>query len=77
MSEMEKNPEVPASTRDEVLFIPAGMHEESRGAPPNAKQDLTSLRIHKQVPQVNTLLERNPKLPATTQHKPRNSPLHA
>ena len=37
MSEMERNPEVPSSTRDEALFIPAVIPEESRGAPYNAK----------------------------------------
>ena len=29
---MERNTEVPASTRDETLFIPAAMCEESRRA---------------------------------------------
>ena len=47
---MERNPEVPTSTRDEALFIPAAMHEESRGAPRNAKGDLTSLRRHERSP---------------------------
>ena len=45
-SEMERKPEVPASTRDEALFIPAGIREESQGAPHNDKGDLTSLRRH-------------------------------
>jgi len=40
--EMERNPEVPTSTRDEALIIPAVIHEESRGAPCKAKGDLTS-----------------------------------
>ena len=62
MSEMERNPEVPASTRDEALFIPAVMCEKSQCDPRNAKADLTSLRRHKRVPQVDTQLERNPKL---------------
>ena len=45
-SEMERNPEVLASTRDEAIFIPAAMCEESQGAPRNAKGNLTSLRRH-------------------------------
>ena len=66
MSVMERNPEVPASTRDGALFIAAAMHDESRGAPHNTKGDVTSLRRHEQVPQFDTQLERNLKLPATT-----------
>ena len=62
MSEMERKPEVPASTPDEALFIPAAMQEECRGAPHKAKGDLTSLRRHERVSQVDTQLERNPKL---------------
>ena len=77
MSEMERNPEVPASTRDEALFIPEAMREESQNDPRNAKGDLTSLRRHEQVPQVDMQLERNPKLPATTPRKPQKSPLRA
>ena len=49
-SEMERKPEVPASTRDEALFIRAVMHEESRGASPNDKGDLTFLRRHEWSP---------------------------
>ena len=49
-SEMERKPEVPASTRDEALFIPAGIREESQGAPHNDKGDLTSLRRHEWSP---------------------------
>ena len=49
-SEMERKPEVPASTRDEALFIPAVIREESRGDPRNDKGDLTSLRRHGQSP---------------------------
>ena len=52
MSEMERNPEVPASTRDEAGFIPAAMFEESLGDPLNAKGDLTFLRRNERVPQV-------------------------
>ena len=48
-SEMERNPELPTSTRDEGLFTPAAMNEEPRIAPRNAK-DLTSLRKHEQSP---------------------------
>ena len=77
MSEMERNPDFPTSTRDEVLFIPVAIHEESQSAPSNVKGDLTSLRRHEQVPQVNTQLERNPKLPTTSPRKPQNSPMHA
>ena len=77
MSEMEWNTEVPTLTQDEALSIPGAMHEKSRGANHKAKGDLTSLRRHEQVPQVDTQLERNPKLPATTPHNPQNSPLHA
>ena len=76
MSEMERNPEIHASTRDEGLFIPAAMPEVSQGASRNAKGDLTSLRRHEWVPQVDTPFERNPKLPATIPHNPRNSPLY-
>ena len=50
MSEMKKNLQVPASTRDEALFIPVVMSEESRGAPRNAKRDLTTLSRHEQFP---------------------------
>ena len=67
MSEMERNTEVPASTRYEAPFILAEMREESRGAPLKAKGDLTSLRRCEQVPQVDTQLERNPKLPPQLQ----------
>ena len=77
ISEMERNPEVPASTGHYALFIPAAKLEESRDAHLNAKGYLSSLRRHERVPQVNTQLERNPKLPATTPCNPRNSPLHA
>ena len=49
-SEMERKPEIPASNRDESLFIPAAMHEESRGAPRSDKGDLTSLRRHERSP---------------------------
>ena len=52
MSEMERNPEVPTSTRDEAAFIPAAMFEESLGDPLNAKGDLTFLRRNERVPQV-------------------------
>ena len=51
-SEMERKPEVPASTRDEALFIPAMMHEESRGVPSNDKGHLTSLRRHEWSPRL-------------------------
>ena len=47
---MGRNTEVPNSSRDEVLFIPAGMHEESRGGPHKVKGDLTSLREKKRYP---------------------------
>ena len=77
MSEMERNPEVSASTRDEALFIPAALHKESRVAPLNDKGDLNSLRRQEPFPQVKMQLEGNPKLPTTTPRKPRNSPLHA
>ena len=66
---MENNPEVPASTRDEALFIHAVMRDKFRGAPRNSKADLTSLRKHERVPQVPIQLERNPKLPSTTPKK--------
>ena len=52
-----EDPWVPASTQDEALFIPATMCEDSRGSPCNAKGDLTSLRRHKWIPQVETQLE--------------------
>ena len=77
MSEMERNPEVPASTQDDALFIPAVMREQILGAPPDAKGVLTSLRRCEWVSQVKTQLERNPKLPATTPRKQRSSRLHA
>jgi len=50
MSEMERNPEVPASTQDDALFIPAVMREQILGAPPDAKGVLTSLRRHERSP---------------------------
>ena len=67
---MERIPEMPSSTRDEALFIPAVTRDESRGAPRNLKADLTSLRKHTRVDQVPTQLERNPKLPSTTPQEP-------
>ena len=73
---MERNPEVPATNRDEALFIPAVKGEESQGAPHNSKADLTSLRKHEQVPQVPIQLEMNPNIPTTTPRKRQNSPLH-
>ena len=66
MLEMEKNPEVPTSTRDEATFIPVAMCEASRGAPHNAKGDLTSLRRHERVPQVTTQLEKNHEIPPSS-----------
>ena len=77
MSEMERNPEAPASTPDEALFIPAVLREESRGSPHNDKGDLTDLKRQEWVPQVDMQLERKPQLSATTLHKLQNSPLHA
>ena len=77
MSEMEMNPEVLASTRDEALFIPAATGEESRSAPRNLKADLTSLRKQEWVPQIPMQLERKPKLPTIAPQKPRNYPLNA
>ena len=74
---MERNTEVRASARDEALFIPAAMFEESQGAPGNTKGDLTSLRRQDCVPQVDMQLQRYPKLPTTTPRKLRNSPKHA
>ena len=50
MLEMEKNPEVPTSTRDEATFIPVAMCEASRGAPHNAKGDLTVPKETRAVP---------------------------
>ena len=49
-SEMQRNTEVPPSLRDEALFIPPVMREESQGGPCNAKGDLTSLRKHEWSP---------------------------
>ena len=49
---MERNPVVPASTKDEVIFIHVAKREESQGALCNAKGDMTSLRKHEGVPQV-------------------------
>ena len=49
-SEMERKPEVLASTRDEALFIPAAMCEESRGAPQNNRGHLTTLKRHERSP---------------------------
>ena len=47
---MERKPKVPASTRDEAPFNPAVMREESRGAPRNAKGDLTVPKETRAVP---------------------------
>ena len=44
MSEMERNHEVLVSRRGDTLLASAAIPEESRGAPCNAKGDLTSLR---------------------------------
>ena len=77
MLEMERNPVVPASTKDEVIFIHVAKREESQGALCNAKGDMTSLSKYQRVPQVDVQLERSPKLPATTPHTQQNSPLHA
>ena len=60
---MERNPEVPASTRDEALFIPAGMPKESRGGPRNTKGDLTSLRRHEWSPRSTRNLRRTQSFP--------------
>ena len=49
---MERNTEVAASSRDQALFIPAAMHEESQGGPHNTKEDLTSLRKHEWSPRL-------------------------
>ena len=50
----KKNDEIPPSSRDEALFIHAAKHEEYRGPPRNTKGDLTSLRRHVWVLQVDT-----------------------
>ena len=52
MSEMVRNTEVSASTRDEALLIPAATQEESRGPPSNSKADLISLRKHEWSPRL-------------------------
>ena len=76
MLEMERNPVVPASTKDEAIFIHVAKREESQGALCNAKGDMTSLRRHERVLQVDMQLERTPKLPDRTPPNSRNSPLH-
>ena len=76
MSEMERNPEVPTSTRDEALFSPAVMCEKFQGAPRHATEDLNSLRRHERVPQVDMQLKMYPKLYATGPRNKPNSPLH-
>ena len=50
MSEMERNHEVLVSRRGDTLLASAAIPEESRGAPCNAKGDLTSLRRHELSP---------------------------
>ena len=53
---MEKKPEIPTSTRDEALFIPAAMHKESLCALSNAKY-LTLLRRQDRPPGRHAVLE--------------------
>ena len=60
MLEMERNPVVPASTKDEAIFIHVAKREESQGALCNAKGDMTSLRRHERVLQVDMQLEKIP-----------------
>mgnify|MGYP006996429977 CR=1 FL=1 len=64
---MERYPEVRASTRDEALFIPAVMWEESRGAPGNTKGDLTSLRRHEWSPKSTGSSSRTLRFPSQLQ----------
>ena len=61
---MEGNAEFSPSTRDEALFFSAGMCEESRGAPRNAKGDLISLWRHEWSIALRHM-ERNANIPVT------------
>ena len=64
-SEMERKPEVPASTQDEAFSI-AAKPEESREARPKSTVCLTSQRHPEKLPKVTGRSRRNPGFPAPT-----------
>ena len=59
MSELERNPEFPASPRHEAL-APAPTREESQEAPHNSKRVLTSQKLDERLPQVPVATRGNP-----------------
>ena len=59
MSELERNPEFPASPRHEAL-APAPTQEESREAPHNTKRVLTSKKQEERLSQVPVATRGNP-----------------
>ena len=63
---MERKPEVPASTRDEALFI-APNPVDSRQAPPKSTVSLTSQRQTEKLPEVTGRSRGTPGFPAATQ----------
>ena len=68
MSELERNPEFPASPRHEAL-APAPTQEESREAPLNSKRVLTSHKLDERLPQVPMATRENPNfLPHLEKH---------
>ena len=73
-SEMERKPEVPASTRNEALFIPAVIREESQGAPRNDKGDLTSPRRHEWSPRSTSNWRGTLRLPPHSRQTTKFSP---
>ena len=68
-SEMERKPEVPASTQDEAFSI-AAKPEESRDARPKSTVCLTSQRHPEKLPKVTGRSRRNPGFPAATRERP-------
>ena len=68
-SEMERKPEVPASTQDEAFSI-AAKPEESREARPKSTLCLTSQRHPEKLPKVTGRSRRNPGFPAATRERP-------
>ena len=59
LSELERNPEFPASPRHEAL-APAPTREESQEAPHNSKRVLTSQKLDERLPQVPVATRGNP-----------------
>ena len=69
MSALERNPEVPASTPDEVV-CPSPNGEESREAPRNSNGAWTFLRQHEQAPEVPVAIQHVPRVSCHNSRKP-------